>query len=531
MNKLQIKAEILATIRAVASAKNPTPSLLTDLKQIETKDVVFEILIRELTNSDDHKSMIVCWLLVELIEKDILNEKLWDVIKSPDYNDHTKMICFNMLKDLGNQIDYEVISGYFEKFNELINQETKEMLDSAIMNPETQIDFMDFLSVLHDNDKSLLLKSLEDDYTGDALANILIPVFVTYIDTPLSDNVLSILARCKSQLALHFLENVKKYTNAEMQQKINKALSEIKLSGIRVDSAEEFYKNTLKESVPYKSYASFPDGHGNIALIFSRKRSNKTLQFWAIVINPKYGILDSFGFNSMTEQDFYKIIDKFYNYQEKYEIDPEVLKCLINKAKDKTFVEGALPPYEYTCWENIMLDIEPKEVELPFDRIELNQKDIDKISLSDYVQNWFYDEITSETFNSFIEKLSSEYKTNNFSIDLDKFVADNYDLIYTKEELERWEITFNIASYFRYLKKDIEMAKILYSLRTNYQFLTNILRKSIYEYYIGKKYLIKNKKNTSNIFDKKTNNTEDALTLLQLDMIISGIEARWVDHE
>ena len=243
MNKLQIKAEILATIRAVASAKNPTPSLLTDLKQIETKDVVFEILIRELTNSDDHKSMIVCWLLVELIEKDILNEKLWDVIKSPDYNDHTKMICFNMLKDLGNQIDYEVISGYFEKFNELINQETKEMLDSAIMNPETQIDFMDFLSVLHDNDKSLLLKSLEDDYTGDALANILIPVFVTYIDTPLSDNVLSILARCKSQLALHFLENVKKYTNAEMQQKINKALSEIKLSGIRVDNAEEFYKN------------------------------------------------------------------------------------------------------------------------------------------------------------------------------------------------------------------------------------------------------------------------------------------------
>ena len=133
MNKLQIKAEILATIRAVASAKNPTPSLLTDLKQIETKDVVFEILIRELTNSDDHKSMIVCWLLVELIEKDILNEKLWDVIKSPDYNDHTKMICFNMLKDLGNQIDYEVISGYFEKFNELINQETKEMLDSAII--------------------------------------------------------------------------------------------------------------------------------------------------------------------------------------------------------------------------------------------------------------------------------------------------------------------------------------------------------------------------------------------------------------
>lgn len=531
MNKLQIKAEILATIRAVASTKSPSPSLLTDLKQIKDKNIVFEVLIKELSNADDQKSMIICWLLIELFEKEILNESLWDIIKSPEYNDHIKMICFNMLKDLGNKIDYDVISGYFEKFNELINQETKEMLDSAIMNPETQIDFMDFLNVLSESDKTLLLKSLEEDYTGDALANILIPVFTTYLNTAIGDCVLSILASSKSQLALHYLANIKKYASEEQIQKINKAISELKLSGIRVDNTEEFYKNILKETIPYKSYASFPDGHGNIALIFSRQRTNKTLQFWAIVINPNYGILDSFGFNSMTEQDFYKIVDKFYNYQEKYEIKHEILKYLINRAKDKTFKMEALPPYEFTCWENIMLDIDSEEMQLPIDKLELNQKDIDKLSLSDYVQNWFYDEITSENFSLFIDKLSNEYKNNNFSIDLDKFIADNYDLIYTPSELERWEITFNLASYFRYIKKDIETAKIFYSLQTNYSFLTNILRKSIYEYYIGKKYLLKNKKNTSNIFNKKINTIANELTLLQLDMIISGIEAKWVDHE
>ena len=78
----------------------------------------------------------------------------------------------------------------------------------------------------------------------------------------------------------------------------------------------------LKESKPYKSYISFPDGHGNMALIFTRIRKNKTLQFLAVVINARYGILDAFGFNSMTERDFYRIVDKFYNYQEKYEIKP-----------------------------------------------------------------------------------------------------------------------------------------------------------------------------------------------------------------
>ena len=67
-------------------------------------------------------------------------------------------------------------------------------------------------------------------------------------------------------------------------------------------------------------YVSFPDGHGNMGLIFTRIRANKTLQFLAIVLNPKFGILDAFGFNSMSEKDFYSIVDKFYNYQEKYEI-------------------------------------------------------------------------------------------------------------------------------------------------------------------------------------------------------------------
>ena len=125
MNKLQIKAEILATIRAIAGTTTPTAALLTDLKKIDDKETVFNILLKELSNADAHKSLIICWLLTELIEKDKLNEALWDVIKSPEYNDHIKMIAFNMLKDLGNSIDYDVISTYFEQFNELINKRDK----------------------------------------------------------------------------------------------------------------------------------------------------------------------------------------------------------------------------------------------------------------------------------------------------------------------------------------------------------------------------------------------------------------------
>ena len=530
MNKIQIKAEIMATLSALMTTSKPDSSLILDLKTIEDKKTILNILIKELVNADDKKAMLVCWLLTELIEKETLNNELWDVIKSPEYSDHIKMIAFNMLKDLGNKIDYDVISGYFEQFNELINEETKNLLETAIMNPEAQIDFMDFMSALKEADQITLVKSLEDDYAYDGLANILIPVFLYYIDSEVGYTALEILGRTKSQLAYHALNNALTYAPEELKSRINKAISELKMAGIRVDKTDEFYKNILNESVPYKSFMSFPDGHGNLAIIFSRKRKNESLQFLAIVVNPRWGILDSFGFNEMSEKDFYRVIDKFYNYQERYEVPPEFIKYLLEQAEANSYANGDQLPYEYICWQSILLDINAEKPNIDIEKKELNQKDIDKLCLSDYVQNWFFDEITSDEFNSFIEKLSQTYKENNFDIDLDKFIADNYDSIYTAQELAYKLITFNIAAYLRLTKGDKELAQTFYSLGSNYAFLTNILRKSIYEYYVGRRYILQNQRQTSSVFAQQNPSEADSLKLLQLDIIISSIEAKWVEN-
>ena len=253
MNKIQIKAEILATISALSTSSQPNSSLITDLKMIEDKKTVLDILIKELINASEQKALIICWLLTELIEKETLNNELWNVIKAPEYGDHIKMIAFNMLKDLGNKIDYDVISGYFEQFNELINKETKQLLDTAIMNPEAQIDFMDFMSAIGDEDKIILIKSLEEDYANDALANILIPVFLYYIGSEVGNVALDILGRSKSQLAYHALENAKKFASEDLLGRINKAVSELKMSGIRVDNTEEFYKGILRVQLVMKT--------------------------------------------------------------------------------------------------------------------------------------------------------------------------------------------------------------------------------------------------------------------------------------
>ena len=46
MNKIQIKAEILATLTALMTSTQPQASLITDLKNIDDKKTVLEVLIR-----------------------------------------------------------------------------------------------------------------------------------------------------------------------------------------------------------------------------------------------------------------------------------------------------------------------------------------------------------------------------------------------------------------------------------------------------------------------------------------------------
>ena len=74
MNKIQIKAEILATLTALSTSSQPNASLITDLKKIEDKKTVLDVLVKELVHANEQKALLICWLLTELIDKDSLND-------------------------------------------------------------------------------------------------------------------------------------------------------------------------------------------------------------------------------------------------------------------------------------------------------------------------------------------------------------------------------------------------------------------------------------------------------------------------
>ena len=86
-------------------------------------------------------------------------------------------------------------------------------------------DFLDFLSTLPDTDKVILLNSLGNDYSKDELANMLIPVFLSFSDTEAGKTALEILGNSKSQLAYHALNCALEFVPENIVPSIKKNFS------------------------------------------------------------------------------------------------------------------------------------------------------------------------------------------------------------------------------------------------------------------------------------------------------------------
>ena len=350
---------------------------------------------------------------------------------------------------------------------------------------------------------------------------------------------MDILGTTKSQLALHALQESLEYVDDDLIPAIKRNISSLKLAGVREDNSLDFYKDVLSESRPYECYTSYPDGHGNQALIFSREREDETIQIVAVVINDKWGIVDCFGFNQITKTEFEHIVKRFYDGEESVYINQTVLKSLLINAENLVHKNGEIVSYEYICWRNLTADIsiEPVPMEFimedKFNKDKLSQKDFDKICLSDIAQKWFVDADFCDEFADFITKINEEYLKGNFDIDLDKEIEDNLSSIITKKEYKKWTKRFLTSAYLKYLANEKAEAQRLYSLffdeESIHKMLVNIIRKSIYEYYVGLKFRMKEEAETTNIFARNKEENKSEFTLEILEKIIDIIETKWVN--
>lgn len=546
LNKLQIKAEILTVLSQMQANLESTnvEELLANLEKQEDKKTILDVLVKELTKANEQKAILITFMLLKLCDKTLIEDSLWGVLKSSTVNDSVKAIILNVLKDMGNKVDYNQLEEFFEDPNEVIDADTKKLLQTAIINPEAQIDFLDFLHSLSEEDRVVLVQSLGEDYSSDSLANILNPLVLYMPTSRLGHIAIDILGTTKSQLAFHALNEALKFVDdEETVLLINRNISKLKIAGVREDNAIEFYKSVLM-SKPYFSYVSFPDGHGNQAVIFSREKADESIQFISVVLNDMYGLVDCFGFNEITKPEFERIVDKFYGNDDHIYISPSVIKNILIDAEKLTRKNGGKISYEYLCWKNLMADIQvnPVPIELilktQYKNQVLSEREFNNICMMDIVQKWFFDVEENEEFAGLIKSLNVEFGENRFDIDLENVVKDNFEKIFSSLQKSLLDNRILMSAYLKFLSEGRpnahEEAQLLYSLyfdeNQKAQLAENIIRKSIYEYYVTLKFKSKEENKMTNIFVMRNKHKTTTLTSKQIDAAISIIENFWVQE-
>ena len=541
LNKLQIKAEILTVISKLQANpdRNYADKVLEVLAVQEDTKAVLDILLKELNKADEQKVILICFLLIKLCDSMQLEDALWEVLKDPSVKDVTKTIVLNLLKDMGNKVNYDKVEQYFENPEEVIDADTQKLLHVAIVNPEAQIDFLDFVNTLSEFDKKILVESLGDDYSSDDLANILNPLVLFTPTSDLGKIAIGILGETKSQLALNtLLEALEFVDDDEVISLIKKNISKLKISGVREDNTIEFYKSILCDSHPYKSFASYPDGHGNQALIFSREKDTESIQIVAIVINDTSGIIDCFGFNEISKTEFERIVDRFYNGDEHVYIDAHVIKTILQTAEKTTRRVGGKISYEYICWKRLLSDVTTEVV--PIELIlnsalkqePLSEDDLEEIYMLDFVQRWFFDTEYSDEFKSLVDDLNSKISENDFKFEFNDVIEQSVEKIFTAKQKKVLDKRILMSAYLRYLSGNKADAGLLFSLYADEdkksKLAQNIIRKSIYEYYVSLKFRQKEENKMTNIFAMRNKTKTQELSPKQLDLVISIIEGLWV---
>lgn len=522
LNPFEIKTEILRLISKYSQYYGEYSIADFEALDNSNRNIIAKILFKELLNMKAGSEPIVKFLLERYVDKEELTNQLWSILKNNFATVEAKIIVLNFLRDLETDWKYEDYEGYLDNAEDIIDADTKQLLDKAIVNPEVQIDFLDFLSAVNEKDKVILIKSLAEDYEKDALANILIPVFLSNPASELGKEALSILGNSKSQLAYHALNTAFEYADENIKPLIRMNISKLKLSGIREDNSGEFYKKLLSASKPYRCCVTYPDGHGNQALIFSRTNEKKRVQFVAVVTNDYKGIRDCFGFNDISQFECDKIIERFYKDEDSLNISASALKKLLTDAEKLSFKKQSqkVIPYEYACWKNLLADIEYEKDDILTILTSKYPPQKAVIEQYDVMNHWFLDARYSSEFEDFLADMNTQVKNNLESVDFDRLIDKNLDKIFYKGEKDIWQKRMLTCAYLKMLdNKDAQAANILAIYNDDSIFaeiLKNILRKSIYEYYVTLKY--------------NTEENDGKFTLKELDAVIEKIENRWVQN-
>ena len=536
-NKLQIRAKLLSAIINMQNNSQDRAYIkktLEELNAIVDKDAVLDILNREfLKENSQMRDYTITFLISELTDPQKAEAVMFETLANPKIKDSVKAKAVGFLREAGKHVNYEQYINYFENPDEIIDADTVKLLENARVNPESQIDFLDFLEALPQAEKEMLVESLTQDYDGDNLANILIPIIYANPYGDISQIAISAIGESKSMLAYPVLKWLEENTDdLKVKANVQKSLSLLKLSGIKEDITKEYYKRLLSGSPVYKCFVNFPDGHGNIGLIFSRKNEASFIQMFALVLNDIDGIIDCFGFNEISEGEFDRIVNKFFSNDRVILADETLCKFLMVNAEKISRLKFQEISYEYAAWASITRDIDYEDLNLSdgLSKIELNDFLLKQLYDKGYFEKWFFSVSDNEKFAALIDKIADDKICDIKQIET--LLNENMPQIFDDAFLKILNRRLLLAAHFARLNEEQTFADMLYSLIDESEckncFKEDMLKKSIYEYFLSQKDRYESIKSATSIFARRANKDLQEIDIKYVENCIKEIEKNWV---
>lgn len=554
LSKLELRAKVIDIIDRLnidISDIQHQMELTKELKNLGNLELVVHTLLKELNTDDENKIQKVSFLLLEMNSLEHSKDILWEYIKSSDSSDRLKEASCILLKSLGEHITAEDLLDYMDDPQKLIDSETQKLMETALSNPEAQVDLIDFMFAVSKEEQISLIKSLVYDYPGDSLANILSTVAESIDDESVKELCINILSETKSHNALGCLEDILTYsTNANLRKQASLALKKLKLLGI--SSEEGNYGNRgermCEDSKPYTFFTTYPDGVGSQCVVCSRIDSNGLLSVVNTIVDDIDGVIDCFGFFCITEFDFNKILDRLNNQSITIEITPEYAKKILYEAELLTKKQQYSIPYEYSCWKHTLYDIHPADLDID----GCVKKWADEIVLPDYklieqsniFSSWFFEESDNECSKNMIEDIfSAVEKEESLSvIDIDNKIDEYLVKIFDEKQLDILFNRMKTCAYLADIQEDValrnsvsfvaeEIKNTAKDSLKDIRFLLNILRKTVLEAFLRELNKHKTNKNSpTNIFTNYKKNTEKLIPEDKLNFMIDLMIEKWSSY-
>ena len=543
-NKMQIRATVFASINNVLSSVGLKEEVLNDavntIKTIEDKDFLAKLLIKEFINTNESdRTSLISLILLNCVPIEILEQNLWKNLALKEISDEKKYQLVEILKSMGKFIEYDKYLDYFEEPQKVIDIDTNKLLSSAMLNPEAQIDFLDFMETLSTNDKILLIQSMVEDYTKDDLANIISPIILCEKNREILELIIKELINSKSPIAYYPLKRFSELSkDDELLWLVNKGLKEFQLAGINEEKAKEFYLKRFGNSLLCNCYSSIPDGRGNQALIFSRIRSDNSIQIFCVVTNDILGITDCFGFNTISQLELSLIVKKFSNNEIPMSATFETGLAWLKEAEKISFEQNNVLPYEYACWREIIFDVPNQEAE-PKEIIEkalaiLPKKDcnLDEIFQTTYLDKLFLTKNDNENFISFINE-TDDYiaNSNDFNLkNIEKKIKENVTKIFDENTKEIFIKRLQKIGFLLMANSKHNLAAEIYELSKNDELLNKFfeesLKKSIFVFY-EQEFQRKYADEIDNIFIRNAKKYGTKISEEKLKTLLSQILTEW----